>query len=70
MTSEGKIRRIASNMVSLNGRSLGRYAVEICGKYVTAYYPLDEELPFTVWMQEPIRMFEKDGKIQIQEQQV
>lgn len=66
MTEERKVRRIASNMVSLNGRLLGRYAVEICGRYVTDYYPLDEELPFTVWMQKPIRMLEKDGRIQIQ----
>ena len=50
MSRRGFTRRIASNGVSLDGKELGRYVVELRDDEVIDYYPLLSELPFTEWI--------------------
>ena len=63
MSRRGFTRRIASNGVSLDGKVLGRYVVELRDDEVIDYYPLTSELPFTEWLSTSVKLVRENGRI-------
>lgn len=63
MSMRGFTRRIASNGVSLDGKELGRYVVELRDDEVIDYYPLLSELPFTEWIPTSVKLVREKGRI-------
>jgi len=47
---EKQIRRVASNEITIEGKTLRQYVVEIVDHRVVDYYSFQEELPFTEWL--------------------
>ena len=47
---EKLIRRVASNEITVEGKTLRQYVVEIVDHRVVDYYSFQEELPFTEWL--------------------
>lgn len=59
-------KRLASNMVMLDDKPLGRFVIEICGDRVVKYYPLIAELPFTEWIETALELYtDTDGAIRL-----
>ena len=63
MSRRGFTRRIVSNGVSLDGKELGRYVVELRDDEVVDYYPLTCELPFTEWLPTSVKLVRENGRI-------
>ena len=63
MSRRGFTRRIASNGVSLDGKVLGRYVVELRDDEVIDYYPLTSEQPFTEWLPTSVKLVRENGRI-------
>lgn len=63
MSRRGFTRRIASNGVSLDGKELGRYVVELRDDEVVDYYTLTSELPFTEWLPTSVKLVRENGRI-------
>ena len=53
---EKQIRRVASNEIVVEGKTLRQYVVEIVDHQVVDYYSFKEELPFTEWLQGKIEL--------------
>jgi hypothetical protein len=45
-----QIRRVASNEITVEGKILRQYVVEIVNHRVVNYYRLEDELPLTEWL--------------------
>lgn len=56
MQEKNTLRRIASNRVYLDGKLLGLYVLEINQDIVVSNYPLVREMPFTEWIQSPLKL--------------
>jgi hypothetical protein len=53
---EKLIRRVASNEITVEGKTLRQYVVEIVDHRVVDYYCFQEELPFTEWLEGKIEL--------------
>ena len=62
---EKLIRRVASNEITVEGKTLRQYVVEIVDHRVVDYYSFQEELPFTEWLAGKIELRkDKNGFLQ------
>lgn len=62
---EKQIRRVASNEITIEGKTLRQYVVEIVDHRVVDYYSFQEELPFTEWLAGKIELRkDKNGFLQ------
>jgi hypothetical protein len=66
LPEQDKIRRIASNKVFLNNEFIGRNVVEMRGKEVFRYFPLNEELASTEWTVDEIHIINIGGCLTIE----